>query len=460
MAAKRGPTAGRMSGRALGQAAYAIVATILALVLLLIWPDEVGAALSLVEISAALVLAAALFPPGVDRHDLGDMLFLVSLPFMLGFGVRTLLSLAAFIPITSAGDIAQDPGMFFFDQDSLRALTLAVISWGVLFVGYRLRIGSAVSTRLPDLALAGVDAGSIRVATLLLAAVGWSARIAVMVEGGTVDASSGVESVNALSTLLIWLSFLTTAASTLALFGVLFRRVDLVGGLLAFALVCGELVAGFITGSRTLMFTPLVGAAAMAYLTGRYHFRLRYLVVVPALLLVIGVTDTYRNPGLIGISAAAAGDTVARVQSTIEESIDQGPAQLAYRGAFNVAIRYHGLYSVAQILRIGQPSDLSYGTAYAMTVPAALIPRFLWPNKPLPTPGVDFGRQYFGLPDSVGVSIAPTWVGDLLLNVPWFLVPIAMGLLGVLIRTLREYGLRGRNGATSRCSCIPSCSRS
>ena len=282
----------------------------------------------------------------------------------------------------------------------------------------------------------------------MVGAVGWSARIAVAVQGGAVDASAGVEPINALSTLLLWLSFLTTVASMLALFGVLFRRADAASVLLAIGLISGELLAGFATGSRTLLFTPLVGAAAMAYLTGRYHFRFRYLMVIPALLVVIGVTDTYRNPGLTGVWAVGVNDTGARIQGTFEESLAQGPTELAYRGALNVALRYDGLYSVAQILRVGQPSNLSYGTAYLMAVPAALIPRFLWQSKPYPTLGVDFGRQYLGLPDSIGVSIAPTWVGDLLLNVPLILVPMAMGLLGVLLRTFRDYGSRGRDGAT------------
>ncbi len=264
--------------------------------------------------------------------------------------------------------------------------------------------------------------GSIRVATLALAAVGWTVAHRGDGRGRSIDPSSGLESVNALSTLLLWLSFLTTAASTLALFGVLFRPAGPVGSPLAFGLVAGELAAGFATGSRTLVFTPLVGAAAMAYLTGRYHLRLRHLLVIPAFLLVIGMTDTYRNPGLIGPTVVAAADTVARAQPAIDESTAQGPFELASRGAFNVAVRYHGLYSVAQILRVGQPSDLSHGPPYAMAVPAALIPRFLWPGKPFPTPGVDFGRHDFGVPDNVGVSIAPTWVGDLMLNVP-LLVP-------------------------------------
>jgi hypothetical protein len=430
------------------QVMYAIGTMVVAIVLLLLYPDAIGAALALVEISTALVFAAALFPPGLDHADFGDVLFLVSLPFLLGFGVETLLSLAGFVPINAAGNIAADPLQFTFDQDSLRALTLAVISWGVLFVGYRLRIGDAISARLPNPSLAVVDPGSIRMATVVFAAVGWSARIAVMVQGSGVDASSGLESVNALSTLLLWLSFLTTVASTLALYSVFFRRADPASVLLAVGLVAGELAAGFITGSRTLVFTPLVGAAAMAYLTGRYHLRLRHLLVIPALLLVIGVTDTYRNPGLISGSNVDAADTGARVQLVMEESVDQGPVQLAYRGALNLALRYQGLYSVAQILRVGPPSDLSYGTSYVMAVPAALVPRFLWPDKPFPTLGVDFGRRYLGVPDNVAVSIAPTWLGDLLLNVPLFVVPIAMGLIGVLLRAFRGYGLRARGGTT------------
>jgi len=432
----------------MAQVMYAIVTMIVAVILLLLRPDSVGEALALVVVSTALVFAMALFPPGRDHRDFGDVLFVVSLPFLLGFGVETLLSLTGFVPVNAAGGMATDPLQFKFDQVSLSALTLAVISWGALFVGYRLRIGEAISTRLPNPSLARVDTGSIRLAAVVFAVVGWSARIAAMAQNGVVDPSSGFESINALSTLLVWLSFLTTVASTLALFGVFFRRADAAGVTLAVGLVSAELVAGLVTGSRTLMFTPPVEMAAMAYLTGRYHLRLRHLLVIPAVLLIIGVTDTYRNPGYIIPSTVYASDTGARVQLAIDESVDQGPVQLVWRGALNVAVRYQGLYSVAQVLRVGPPSDLSYGTSYVLAVPAALIPRILWSDKPFPTRGVDFGVQYLGLPESAGVSIAPTWVGDLMLNVPLFMVPIGMGLLGVLLRAFCGYGLGAREGTT------------
>jgi hypothetical protein len=434
--------------RTLAHLWYAITTVVVALVLLVLWPDEVGAALALVVLSAALVLASALFPPGSDRRDFGDVLFLVGLPFLLGFGLWTLLSLGHFVPINAAGVVAADPFQFTFDEVSLRALTLAVISWGVLTAGYRLRIGEKLAARLPDPSLARVDSGSVRVATVVVAIVGWSARITAMLQGGVVDVSFGIESINAFSTLLAWLSFLTTVASTLALFAVFFRQADSPGVLLAVGLVSAEMITGFITGSRTLIFTPLIGTAAMAYLTGRYHLRLRHLLIVPALLLVIGVTDTYRNPGLVSNSTVDLADVGARIETVIEESVDQGPVQLASRGTVNVALRYHGLYSVAQILRVGPPSELSYGYPYLMAVPTALVPRFVWPDKPFPTLGVDFGRRYFGLPDSSNVSIAPTWLGDLILNVPLFLAPIGMGLLGILLRCFRGYGMRGRGGTT------------
>ena len=437
-----------MSRGATAKVLYAVATTVVALVLLLISPDEVGAALALVGISTAMVLAAAVFPPGVDHRDFGDVLFLAGLPFLLGFGLRTLLSLAGFAPINMVGELVQDPFQFAFDEHSLHALMLATFAWAVLTCGYRLRVGKALAVKLPNPSLGDIHLDSIRAATIALAAVGWTARIASMTQGGVIDPSTGLESVNALSTLLLWLSYLTTTSSTLALFAVFFRPAGPVNILLATGLVAGELAAGFATGSRTLVFTPLVSAAAMAYLTGRYHLRLRHLLVIPAILLVIGITDTYRNPGLIVPTVVDADDTVARAQLAIDEAAAQGPFELSSRGAFNIAVRYHGLYSVAQILRVGQPSELSYGATYALAVPAALIPRFLWPGKPFPTYGVEFGRHYFGVPDNVGVSIAPTWIGDLMLNLPLLVAVSAMGLLGVLLRAFRDYGLRARRGTT------------
>jgi hypothetical protein len=439
----------RSRARSTGRLLYAIgTAVVGLLVLLFVRPDEAGAGLALTVVLTALVLASGLFPPGRDRRDFGDVLFLASLPFLLGFGLRALLSIRGFVPINPIGALAADPLEFEFDQDSLRALALSAIAWGALFCGYRVRIGKAIAVRLPDPTLADIGRAPVSAAIAVLAAVGWTARIVSMLEGGDPGGASGLESVNALSTLLLWLSFLTTPASALASFAFFFQRGSLGHGLLAGCLIGGEVLAGLITGSRTLVFTPLVGAAAMAYLTGRYHVRVRHLLLIPVVLIVIGITDTYRNPGFIADAVVTTTDTGDRVRFAIEEALDQGPVDLASRGALNIALRYHGLYSVTQILRVGPPSDLSYGAAYAAAIPAALVPRFLWPDKPLPTYGVDFGQQYLGIPVSVRVSIAPTWIGDLMLNMPLVLLPLAMGALGVLLRTVHGYGLQARGGRT------------
>jgi hypothetical protein len=421
----------------------ALSGTVTLLPLLFIEPPDDALAIALAVFATALVFAAALFPPDGAQRDFGDVLFLASLPFVLGFGVRLFLSMTDFAPVNAVGVLVADPAEFAFDEYSVRALALGVACWTVLFVAYRFRLGRWISSRLPDWPLSGADFTAIRAASILFAAIGWAARVATMV-GGQLSEVTSVGDVNAMTTLLLWLSFLTTAATTLALFAVFYRRADGGAILLAALLVLGEVIAGLITGSRTMLFTPLVALGAMAYLTGRIHLRLGHLVLVPALLVVLGVTDTYRNPGMIFSATADDADTAGRVELAVEESASQGPAGLAARGAFNVVLRYHGLHSVAQILRLGAPADLSYGMSYLAAVPAAVVPRFLWQDKPLPQFGVDFGRTYFGLPETVGVSIAPTWIGDLLLNLPLPLVPVGMGVLGVLLRSLREYGRNAR----------------
>jgi len=437
-----------MSARGTAKVVYVAVSGVLALLpLLFVGPTDQGIAAVLAVFAATMILAGGLFPPELDRRDFGDVLFLCSLPFLLGFVVRVFLSMTAFAPVNSVGVLVADPAEFSFDEYSVRALALAVTSWTVLFAAYRLRLGRWISSRLPDRSLSNVDLMPIRTAAILLGIVGWTARVATMVGGQSEDPLS-VESVSAMTTLFLWLSFLTTAATTVALFAVFYRRGDRATILLAALLALGEVVAGLITGSRTLLFTPLISVGAMAYLAGRIHLRWRHLMLVPVVLVVIGVTDTYRNPGMIFNVTGNDRDTAARVELAVEESIDQGAHGLAVRGAFNVALRYHGLHSVAQILRLGAPSDFSYGASYLAAVPAALVPRFVWPDKPLPQYGLDFGRTYFGVPEGVGVSIAPTWIGDLLLNLPLPLVPIGMGVLGVLLRTLRDYGGRARRGGS------------
>jgi hypothetical protein len=63
-----------------------------------------------------------------------------------------------------------------------------------------------------------------------------------------------------------------------------------------------------------------------------------------------------------------------------------------------------------------------------------LIPRALWPDKPIMATGYDFSQQYYGLPSTMYTSTAVTPVGDLYRHGGWLVVVVGALLLGLACR--------------------------
>ena len=70
---------------------------------------------------------------------------------------------------------------------------------------------------------------------------------------------------------------------------------------------------------------------------------------------------------------------------------------------------------------------------------SALIPRALWPGKPILATGYQFGQEYFEEPSTVYSSMAITPVGDLYRHGGWLPVLMGMFALGCGIRLLDEF---------------------
>jgi hypothetical protein len=68
----------------------------------------------------------------------------------------------------------------------------------------------------------------------------------------------------------------------------------------------------------------------------------------------------------------------------------------------------------------------------------ALIPRALWPGKPILDTGYEFGQQYFELPPTIYSSTTITPIGDLYRHGGWLPVLLGMFVLGCGIRLLDD----------------------
>jgi hypothetical protein len=97
------------------------------------------------------------------------------------------------------------------------------------------------------------------------------------------------------------------------------------------------------------------------------------------------------------------------------------------------------------------PSDIPYASpADLLITPVVdLIPRILWPGKPILTPGYQISQEYFELPATVYTSSDVTPEGDLFRHGGWFPLIVGMFLLGCVIRIIDEVAdlRRGVHGA-------------
>jgi hypothetical protein len=86
------------------------------------------------------------------------------------------------------------------------------------------------------------------------------------------------------------------------------------------------------------------------------------------------------------------------------------------------------------------PSEVPFSSpADLVAAPVAgMVPRALWPGKPILDAGYQFSQEYYGLPPTVYTSSAVTPVGDLYRHGGWVPVIAGMFLLGCGLRLLDD----------------------
>jgi hypothetical protein len=86
------------------------------------------------------------------------------------------------------------------------------------------------------------------------------------------------------------------------------------------------------------------------------------------------------------------------------------------------------------------PSEIPYASPGQLLIApiAALIPRILWPGKPILTPGYQISQDYYQLPAQVYTSSNVTPEADLYRHGGWVPLILGMFLLGCLLRIIDE----------------------
>ena len=369
-------------------------------------PAGVGVSMSIILF--AMVVLSGAFPPGSKGRDLGDPAFLAGSVFFLSFGLRGFVVVANLLPDLGPG--SDLPGHRDVHLNRCAGDLPCSPGWLAFLIAYRLPFGEAIGRRLPDLQLERSRTDVALLLSVVLGGVGWASR-ALLCTATACVRDRRCPLADATQTLLVWLTGFTAVALALAFVRLAYfpRTPGVV--LWAGALLSLELGVGLATGSRTQVAGSIITPMAVLALSGHFRFSRSWLVLVPVAIAMFGFTYVYR--ALPDTPARDLGGIVVRLGHAVDAAVELGPVGLTQAGFENVSNRYHGLDSVREILDLSTTST-TWGGHYLAAVPAAVVPRFLWADKPYDSEGQDFARDYFGVAPDANVSFTATWIGDLL----------------------------------------------
>jgi hypothetical protein len=168
------------------------------------------------------------------------------------------------------------------------------------------------------------------------------------------------------------------------------------------------------------------------------------------LLVVIPFNQAYRLSarGKVTLSTGQAVSTAPAIARQVVAS-DTSLAILGQSASF-LAQRVRTIDSPAIIMQ-RTPSQIPYASPAQLLISpvVGLIPRILWPGKPILTPGYQVSQEYYQLPAQLYTSSDVTPEADLYRHGGWFPMVLGMFLLGCLIRIIDEVAdlRRGAHGA-------------
>ena len=192
------------------------------------------------------------------------------------------------------------------------------------------------------------------------------------------------------------------------------------------------------TGGKQPFLEPFMEALVIYHYV-RKRIQLWQLVaaIIPAIVLTFGFINFYRFV-IVGQSGSPrnSGEITARVSSALDR-IGSGAAGRQDSALEQLLDRQAGVDALAVVMRVTpHVQPFRYGRTFAEGFVAAIVPRFLWPNKPIYDASRDFEQNYLGMPpDYIGFT-AMQVISDLYRN--FYLVGVAGGLfiLGLVSKTL------------------------
>jgi hypothetical protein len=230
-----------------------------------------------------------------------------------------------------------------------------------------------------------------------------------------------------------------------------YRTRSLWAWLTLLVLFATAIAAGAVAGGKE-SFVVVILAVIIPHtvIRGRLPAGVIVAAVLFFMLIVIPFNQAYRASarGAVTLSTSQAVAVAPAIASRVAAT-DISMAVLG-KSASYLAERIRTIDTPAIIMQ-RTPGEIPYASPADLLIDPVtdLIPRIVWPGKPILTPGYQISQEYFLLPAQVYTSSDVTPEADLFRHGGWFPLVLGMFLLGCGIRILDEAAdlRRGVHGA-------------
>jgi hypothetical protein len=425
-------------GRAVTAAMLAAAAfVLLGLALASGWPTTAvvwgGLALTALALAFLFALGAHQVDIGLSRWQLGPWILLW---YAIAFGLATVtwsqpqVGVATEIAVSSV----------------LRALWLVALGLAAWMLGYIIGPGRLLRARFATLTARVTRKFTTEVrsplAPWILYGIGIAGRLASTATTGRFgyagDASSVVSTATGYGQILTALSLCAPLAVAAAAIQVYreqrtYARVTLV------VLFASELIFGAAAGGKQ-SFVIAVLAVAIPFSAARRRMPIISLIVLVVVFLavVIPFNKAYRSTVRTGSVTLSPSEAIGSAPHIFQQTVaGQDPVMLVPDSLGYLLQRIREIDSPAIIMQ-RTPGQVAFLSPLQLaTAPViGIVPRALWPGKPILLSGYQVSQLYYELPSTVYTSSAVTPVGDLYRHGGWVPVIVGMFVIGWGVRLL------------------------
>lgn len=198
-----------------------------------------------------------------------------------------------------------------------------------------------------------------------------------------------------------------------------------------------EILLGALAGGKQSF---IVAVLAVLIPFGAARLRVPRLAVLTAavvfLILVVPFNQSYRTT-VRGDDSLSVAQSVAAAPQVLDEALRIASTPGTLSESFGYFLTRVRLIDVPALILQRTPDEIAYRSVNEILVGPAigLVPRAIWPGKPVLNSGYQFAQTYYGTSDAFSSS-AITPQGDLYRHGGWLVLLIGMTFLGLLTRLL------------------------